>query len=90
KEKVILEKKVKEQIDEGLLLLIITLVSSLLTPIGIIIGGIIIHRNKKENTYYKIINILCVFSILINIYFTYIVIGEWFNWNVHNDVQLIE
>lgn len=76
--------------DEGLLLLIITLISSLLTPIGIIISSIIIHRNKKENTYYKMINTLCVFSILINIYFSYIVIGEWFNWNIHNDVQLIE
>lgn len=47
-EKVILEKKVKKLTDEGLLLLIITLISTLLTPIGIIISSIIIYKNKKR------------------------------------------
>lgn len=76
--------------DEGLLLMFIALISSLLTPIGIIISGIVIHRNKKENTYYKLITTLCVFSILINIYFTYIVIGEWFDIDVENDGEMIK
>lgn len=89
-EKVIIEKTVIVKSDEGLLLLIIALISSILTPLGIIIAGVIIHRNKKENTYYKTINTIAVFSILINIYFTYSFVTDWFGSGIQNDVQLVE
>lgn len=80
----------KKQPDEGLVLVIISLVSCLVTPVGIIIAALVLHRNKKANTYYRVITILCICSILVNIYVSYIFISDYFNWGVENNIQIIE
>ncbi|WP_042346428.1 helix-turn-helix domain-containing protein [Bacillus massiliigorillae] len=87
---IVVKEVVKIKNDEGLLLLILSLMAMLLTPIGIFIAAFILRKNKRENTHYKLINLACVFSILVNLFFTYQFISDYYKWNIKNDVQYIE
>lgn len=66
--------------DEGLILLVIAAISCLLFPLGLIIVPVIIYRNKKTNTLYKLVYIVCICSFAINLFDTYGYLGNYFNW----------
>lgn len=70
---------------EWIMLMILCLLSALAAPLGLILAPLIMIRNKKNNTFHKLINVACVVCILINIYHIYMVLGDYY----HSD-QLIE
>jgi len=66
--------------DEGLILLVIAAISCLLFPLGLIVVPVIIYRNKKTNTLYKLVYIICICSFAINLFDAYGYLGNYFNW----------
>lgn len=66
--------------DEGLMLLMIAFIGCLIPPVGLIVASIIIKRNKKTNTLYKLIYLACVCCILMNIYALYFTAGNYLGW----------
>lgn len=60
--------------DEGLLLLTAVIASSIADPLGLFLAPILMKRNKKSNTFYRLINILSVSCFLLNFYFTFIIL----------------
>ena len=57
----------KKEIDEGLFLLLLAAISSFIFPIGIVLGGFVIWRNKKSNPFYKLVYVVSVVALLVNI-----------------------
>lgn len=70
---------------EWIMLMILCLLSSLAAPLGLILAPLIMIRNKKNDTFHKLINVACVVCILINIYHIYMVLGDYYQSD-----QLIE
>lgn len=66
--------------DEGLILLILSFVSFLIAPFGLIVAPIVIKRNKKTNTLYKLLYLSCVCCILFNLFIGYGVLSDIFGW----------
>ncbi len=75
--------------DEGLLLLIIAFIGSLIPPIGLIIAPIIIKKNKKTNTLYKFVYLACVCCMLVNVYALYFTVGNYLGWGT-TTVELVD
>ncbi|GGC92103.1 helix-turn-helix domain-containing protein [Enterococcus wangshanyuanii] len=76
-----------EEKDEGLLLLIVVIGLSIAAPLGLFIAPIIMKRNKKSNTFYMLINIVSVCCILINLYFMFIMVGDYLLWDQKIEVN---
>ena len=68
--------------DEGLLLLILTGITFLLAPLGLVMEPLIFHRNQKANTYYHLIQVMSVGAILVNLFLLIGIIADLFNWGV--------
>lgn len=66
----------KSEKDEGLLLLIIAIAACAAAPLGLLIAPIVIIRNKKSNSFYILLNIVCILCFLISAYFLWISIGD--------------
>lgn len=81
-----LKKIHKEEKDEGLLLLILAAISGAVFPLGIILAPAIIIRNKKGNTFYRLIIITCIVCFIVNIYFLWIFIGDRLGWGEQTEV----
>lgn len=64
--------------DEGLFLMVLTLVSGIIPPVGIFIPMYVMWRNNKFNALYKTIYLVSVLTILISIIGTYIYVSD--NW----------
>lgn len=75
--------------DEGLLLLVLAFMGSLIPPIGLIMAPVIIKRNKKTNTLYKLVYFACVCCILINIYALYFTVGNYLGWGT-TTVEIVD
>lgn len=73
--------------DEGLLLLIALIGLSVAAPLGLFLAPIIIHRNKKSNTFYMLIKVVSVCCILINLYFMFIMVGDSLLWDQRIEVN---
>ncbi|MBL1228937.1 helix-turn-helix transcriptional regulator [Enterococcus sp. BWB1-3] len=73
--------------DEGLLLLIAVIGLSVAAPLGLLLAPIIMKRNKKSNTFYRLINVVSVCCFLINLYFTFIMIGDYLLWDQKIEVN---
>lgn len=71
--------------QEWLFLLILCVVSSFVSPIGLIIVPFILFRNKKNCNYHKFIIFLCILCSLINLYQLYIMFRDYYN----SDQQII-
>ena len=56
--------------DEGLALLIISLVGCLVTPLGILIAPIVLKRNKVTNTFHRGVIVTSIVCMLINFWFS--------------------
>ncbi|WP_434737652.1 helix-turn-helix domain-containing protein [Levilactobacillus sp.] len=64
--------------DEGIILIILSIVSGLIPPIGIFMPLYVAWRNNKYNSLYKTINLICIIVLLISILGTYVIIVD--NW----------
>lgn len=70
------KSKFSQSVDEGLILLLLTLVSSLIPPVGIFLPIYIIWRNQRRNRLYKLVNLVSVIVILVSLVGTYVVISD--------------
>lgn len=64
--------------DEGMILIILSIISGLIPPVGILMPLYVMWRNNKYNSLYKTINLVCVIVIFISILGTYVIIVD--NW----------
>lgn len=73
KNKQILIGKTKDvaEKDEGLILLVITLMCFILPPMGIIVIPIVFKRNKAENTLHTLVYIACILCFIVNVFISY-------------------
>lgn len=62
--------------DEGLILG----VSSFIFPLGILLSGFAIWRNKKTNSFYRLVYIVCAIALLLNLYDGYVHVANVMNW----------
>ncbi|MDH6365668.1 helix-turn-helix transcriptional regulator, partial [Enterococcus sp. PFB1-1] len=76
--------------DEGVLLLIMATLSCLLFPIGFIMLVFIFRRNKKANTYYKLVTVMCICSLFLNLYNTYVYATYLFNIGTTVNIEKID
>lgn len=74
----------KSEKDEGLILFVLALLSFLITPLGLIVSPVLIIRNKKTNTLYKIVYLACIFCIVFNLFILYGILGDIFGWGITN------
>lgn len=70
--------KLYQNSNEGIILLILAIVSTLIPPLGLFIPGYTIWRNTKYNILYKTIIVVSVIAILISILNCYVIITD--NW----------
>src|SRR5690606_26931001 len=57
--------------DEGLMLLILAFIGCLIAPLGFLVAPVLIKRNKKTNTLYKLVYLACVCCLLVNSFVVY-------------------
>lgn len=82
--KIVQNKPVSDN-DESLGLLLLSAIASVLFPLGILLCLFILWRNRKSNTFYGLVYVVCIISLLLNIQSGYIHIANIFNWG---DVQI--
>lgn len=75
--------------DEGLMLLILAFIGSLIPPLGLIVAPIVIKRNKKTNTLYKFVYLACACCVLMNVYAIYFTVGNYLGWGT-TTVELMD
>lgn len=64
--------------DEGLLLIILVIISAIIPPIGLFMPGYTIWRNTKYNSLYKTIILVSILVIILSILNCYVIIND--NW----------
>ena len=67
--------------DEGLLLLLLTCLSFLIAPVGLIVSPLIIWYNKSTNTFSKAIYLICIISIIYNLLVIYSGLANALDWS---------
>ena len=75
--------------DEGLALLIISLVGCLVTPLGILIAPIVLKRNKVTNTFHRGVIVTSIVCMLINFWGVYGFLSTVFGWGVTTTVEYL-
>eukprot|EP00831_Metopus_contortus_P065049 TRINITY_DN58159_c0_g1_i1.p1 TRINITY_DN58159_c0_g1~~TRINITY_DN58159_c0_g1_i1.p1 ORF type:complete len:108 (-),score=1.03 TRINITY_DN58159_c0_g1_i1:232-555(-) len=75
--------------DEGLVLLMLNLLSCLIAPLGLFITPIILKRNKATNTFYKLVFVAGVVSLLVNSFGLYAHLGDLFHWGGPSSVEYL-
>lgn len=68
--------------DEGLMLLVLSFLSFLIAPLGLIVSPFLISRNKKTNTLYKVVYIACFCCIAFNFFVGYGILSDIFGWGI--------
>ncbi|WP_165964814.1 helix-turn-helix domain-containing protein [Periweissella cryptocerci] len=69
-----------EAADNSLILIILAVIASLATPIGLILGPLVLKLNKKRNSLFKIVLFLAIIAILINVYDLFLILNNYFDW----------
>ncbi|WP_461244626.1 helix-turn-helix domain-containing protein [Secundilactobacillus muriivasis] len=64
--------------DEGLLLLVLTLASGLIAPVGILMPIYTMWRNTKYNSLHKLIYVIGIVVMLVSLWGTYIMVSDNF------------
>ncbi|GKQ43429.1 hypothetical protein RD055328_13520 [Companilactobacillus sp. RD055328] len=72
---------VPERNDESFFLLLLACIQFLVAPLGLVIVPFLLLKNKKNNTFYKLINIICICAILYNCFVIYIFITEFLGFS---------
>ena len=66
--------------DESLLLLLLAAVSSLIFPLGLLLIGFVLIRNKRQNRFYKLIWLVGLIVLFINVYSGIGIVGDYLGW----------
>lgn len=61
-------KKIIVEKDEGGILLLLASISLFFFPLGLLISVFAIWKNKKENSFYQLVYVICILSILFNLF----------------------
>lgn len=64
--------------DEGIVLIILAIISAIIPPIGIFMPMYILWRNNRYNSLYKTIMIVSIIVVLISLVGTYVIVSD--NW----------
>ena len=75
--------------DEGLALLIISLIGCLVAPLGILIAPIVLKRNKATNTFHRGVIVTSIVCMLINFWGVYGFLSTMFGWGVTTTVEYL-
>ncbi|WP_409021947.1 hypothetical protein ACE83Q_06595 [Dellaglioa sp. P0083] len=62
------------------MLLLLTCLSFLIAPVGLIIAPLIVWHNKSTNTFSKTIYLICIIVIIYNLYVVYGLLSDSLNW----------
>ncbi|GAX01668.1 helix-turn-helix domain-containing protein [Secundilactobacillus silagei] len=75
-------KKVNQDLfqnrDEGLILVMLALISAIVPPVGILLPVYVMWRNSRYNSLYKTIYLVCAVVILISLWGTWIIVSDNF------------
>ena len=75
-------KKVNQDLfqnrDEGLILVMLALISAIVPPVGILLPVYVMWRNSRYNSLYKPIYLVCAVVILISLWGTWIIVSDNF------------
>lgn len=66
--------------DESLLLLLLAAVSSLIFPLGLLMIGFVLIRNKRQNRFYKLIWLVALIALFFNVYAGYGHLANYLGW----------
>lgn len=75
--------------DEGLILLILAFMGSLIAPFGFFVAPIVIKRNKKTNTLYKVVYLACACCLLVNLFVIYSLVTDTLGWGGTTTVEYL-
>lgn len=64
--------------DEGLILVMLALISAIVPPVGILLPVYVMWRNSRYNSLYKTIYLVCAVVILISLWGTWIIVSDNF------------
>jgi transcriptional regulator with XRE-family HTH domain len=82
-QRMILQEETPDNATEnGFSLLLLAILSIVVYPIGFLLIPFVLWQNNQSNSFYKLIYITCLFSILLNIHSTYAHLTDIFNWGV--------
>lgn len=70
----------KTEKDEGLVLLVLSFLSFLIAPFGLVVSPVLIKRNKTTNTLYKLVYFACACCLLFNLFIGYGILSDIFGW----------
>lgn len=73
--------------DEGLALLIISLIGCLVAPLGILIAPIVLKRNKATNTFHRGVIMASVVCFLVSLWGGYALLSTIFHWGAPPTVE---
>lgn len=76
--------------DEGLVLLLISLIGCLISPLGLIIAPVVLKRNKATNTFYKGVIAASVICFTVSLFVSYGHFSNIFHWGGSTNVEYIE
>lgn len=60
-------EKNKSTFDEGLILILLSCVTFITTPLGLLVVPLVVFKNNKQNSFYKIIYFMCVIAFIYNL-----------------------
>lgn len=85
----IISEQVKKQVGnyEWLMLLILCILLSIASPLGLIFTPFILFRNRKNVIYHKLITFACIICIIINCYCLLIYIGDYLH--IQQEIEVI-
>ena len=75
-----MRQKIEQKNDEGLMLLVLASISSFIFPLGLLTSGFCIWRNKKTNSFYKLVYLVCIVAIFFNLFAAYGHIANYLDW----------
>lgn len=76
--------------DEGLALLLISLIGCLLAPLGLIISPLVLKRNKATNTFFRGVIAASVICFTVSLFVSYGHFSNIFHWGGSTNVEYIE
>lgn len=81
--------KKEDSRDEGLVLLLISLVGCLVAPLGLIIAPLVLKRNKVTNTFYRGVVATSVVCLAFNLFISYGHLSNLFHWGGPTTVEYL-
>ncbi|MDV7719576.1 helix-turn-helix domain-containing protein [Pediococcus ethanolidurans] len=70
--------KLYQNTDEGLILLIVSLISTMIPPVGIFVPMYVLWRNNKYNSLYKTIMLVSIIAIIVSLTNSFVIFSDLF------------